>query len=68
MAITKIHQINTPVYNSISYITNPSKTDDFLLVSGYNCSENTAYIDFEITDNMAKNVKGDGTLDRKSVV
>ncbi|HHY08917.1 MAG TPA: relaxase/mobilization nuclease domain-containing protein [Corynebacteriales bacterium] len=61
MAITKIHQINTPVYNSIAYITNPNKTDDLLLVSGYNCFENTAYIDFEITDNLAKNVKGDYT-------
>lgn len=61
MAITKIHQIYTSVYNSISYITNTEKTDDLLLVSGYNCFENTAYIDFEITDNLARNVKGDYT-------
>jgi len=59
MAITKIHQIKTSVTNSIKYITDPTKTDDFLLTSGYNCNENTAYLEFEITENLAKNVHGD---------
>lgn len=59
MAITKIHQIKSSVSNSIKYIIDPAKTDDFLLTSAYNCKENTAYLDFEITENLAKNVHGD---------
>ena len=38
---------------------NPSKTEGQLFVSGYNCDPQTAYFDFELTNTMARTIKGD---------
>ena len=61
MAITKIHAIKSTVNKAIDYITNPQKTDGTLLVSGYNCEADYAYLDFRMTAELAKEVKGDYT-------
>lgn len=49
MAYTKIHPIKTTLDKAISYIVNPEKTDDNLLVSTFACSEQTAYLEFAKT-------------------
>lgn len=49
MAYTQIHPIRTTLDKAISYITNPEKTNDMLLVSTFACSENTAYLEFART-------------------
>jgi len=59
MAITKIHAIKSTVNKAIDYITNPEKTDGTILVSGYNCQADYAYLDFKMTAELAKEVKGD---------
>ncbi|NLD49120.1 MAG: relaxase/mobilization nuclease domain-containing protein [Clostridiaceae bacterium] len=61
MAITKIHAIKATVNKAIDYITNPDKTDGMLLVSGYNCEADYAYLDFKMTETLAKEVNGDYT-------
>lgn len=61
MAVTKIHAIKSTVNKAIDYITNPEKTDGTLLVSGYNCEADYAYLDFKMTAELAKEVKGDYT-------
>lgn len=54
MAYTKIHPIKCTVDKAISYITNPEKTDEKLLVSSFACSEETAFLEFETTRNKHK--------------
>lgn len=49
MAYTKIHAIKSTLDKAISYIVNPEKTDDNLLVSTFACSEQTAYLEFAKT-------------------
>ena len=61
MAVTKIHAIKKTVNKAINYITNPEKTDGTILVSGYNCEADYAYLDFKMTAELAKEVKGDYT-------
>ena len=61
MAVTKIHAIKSTVNKAIDYITNPEKTDGTILVSGYNCEADYAYLDFRMTAELAKEVKGDYT-------
>lgn len=51
MAYTKIHPIKCTVDRAISYITNPEKTDEKILVSSFACSEQTAFLEFEKTRN-----------------
>ena len=58
MAIIKIHNIKTTVEKAVDYIENPEKTEDELLVSGYNCDIHAAATEFEITKLIAEQVKG----------
>lgn len=58
MAIVKIHNIKTTLEKAVAYIENPEKTEDELLVSGYNCDIHAAAIEFEITKLIAEQVKG----------
>ena len=59
MATTKIKSIKSTLKKALDYICNPNKTDESLLVSGYNCSPETAYLEFKMTQEMAKDVIGD---------
>ncbi|MBS4750426.1 relaxase/mobilization nuclease domain-containing protein [Carnobacteriaceae bacterium zg-ZUI78] len=52
MAITKIHPIKSTLNLAIKYITNENKTDEKILVSTFNCHEDTAYIQFQNTRNF----------------
>ena len=59
MAITKIHAIKSTLGKALAYIENPDKTDGQMLVSGYNCEPQTAFIDFEMTAvDLLSNLKG----------
>lgn len=49
MAYTKIHPIKTTVTKAITYICNPNKTDEKILISSYACSPETAAMDFKFT-------------------
>jgi len=46
MAITKIHAIKATVSKAITYICNPHKTDDGILISYFGCSPESAPYDF----------------------
>ena len=59
MAITKIKTIKATVNKAIAYITNPQKTDGKLLVSGYKVEPSYAAIEFKMTAELAKDIKGD---------
>lgn len=52
MAITKIHPIKSTLNLAINYITNENKTDEKILVSTFNCHEDTAHIQFQTTRNF----------------
>ena len=54
MAITKIKAIRSTVDSAISYIINPAKTDEKLLVSSFGCSVETAAKEFDWTREIAK--------------
>lgn len=58
MAYTKIHAIKTTLNKAIDYIENPEKTEEQLLVSGYNVDPLVASIEFEMTAALAKEIKG----------
>ena len=47
MAITKIHAIKATVHKAVTYICNPHKTDDSILISSFGCSPETAAYDFQ---------------------
>ncbi|MBC1890077.1 relaxase/mobilization nuclease domain-containing protein [Listeria booriae] len=59
MAVTKIHAIKNSVPAAIKYIMNPEKTDGQLLVSGYNCDPIFGATEFAMTQELAREVKGD---------
>ena len=61
MAVTKIKAIKSTVYKAIDYITNPQKTDGKLLVSGFKVEPPFAAIEFKMTSELAKELKGDYT-------
>ena len=56
MAYTKIKSIKTTLSKALNYIENPDKTDEQLLVSGYNCEPYTAAIEFEMTKSIASRI------------
>lgn len=41
MAVTKIHPIKSTLNKALSYICNPDKTDEKILISSYGCSYET---------------------------
>lgn len=64
MAISKIHSIKSTLRKSIDYIVDPLKTilvDGTQLVSSFSCAPETADIEFTLTANLAKKMKGDYT-------
>lgn len=64
MAVAKIHAIKSTVGKSVDYITNPEKTilaDGTQLVSSFGCVPETAEIEFNLTCQLAKEIKGDYT-------
>lgn len=60
MAVTQIHPIETTLKAALDYIMNPEKTDDKLLVTGVDCSPETADLQFNWTKKAAD--KTDGRL------
>jgi len=60
MAITKIKPVKSWLREAIEYITDPSKTDRQILISTFNCSHETAYVEFKHT--LSESIdKGDNT-------
>ena len=54
MAVTKIKAIRGTLNKALSYIMNPEKTEEDLLVSSYGCSAKTAAQEFEWTRKTAE--------------
>lgn len=54
MAITKIHAIKHTLGKAINYICNDRKTNDSLIYT-FNCSRETAELEFELTAQNARN-------------
>lgn len=59
MAATKIKSIKSTLKKALEYIMDPDKTDGSLLVSGYECTPEVAYLEFKMTQEIAKDVIGD---------
>lgn len=59
MAVVKIKQIKRTTGKALAYIMNPAKTEDSLLISGFNVDAEVASMEFDFTAALAKNVKGD---------
>lgn len=59
MAVTKIHAIKGTLKKALDYIMNEEKTQDKLLVSGFSVAPETAYLEFQMTANLAEAVNGD---------
>lgn len=62
MAVAKIHAIKSTLSKAIDYITDPDKTilrDGTQLVSSFGCATETAAVEFNLTSNLAKEIKGD---------
>jgi hypothetical protein len=53
MATTKIKPIKSTLKKALTYICNPAKTDDKILISSYGCSHETADIEFGFTLSQA---------------
>ena len=53
MAVTKIKLIKSTLSKALDYIQNPDKTDEKMLVSSFDCSYETADIEFEFTLSQA---------------
>ncbi|GHU81471.1 hypothetical protein AGMMS50284_1370 [Clostridia bacterium] len=60
MAVTKIHAIKHTVKKALDYIMNPEKTfiGDKQLVEGFLVAPETAYIEFQMTANLAVELNG----------
>jgi hypothetical protein len=61
VAYTRIHGIKTTLTKALDYINNPDKTDQQLLVSGYNVDPLAAAVEYRMTAALAKEAKGDYT-------
>lgn len=61
MAVTKIHAIKSTVKKAINYILDPDKTDGTLLATGFGCEPVTAYLDFQMTADLAQRINGNRT-------
>lgn len=61
MAYTRIHAIKSTLKKALDYIENPNKTDEELLVTGYNVNPQFASTEFEMTVALSKEMKGDYT-------
>ena len=61
MAVTKIHAIKSTLSKALDYIENPDKTEDQLLISGYNVDPMVASVEYEMTASLAMELKGNYT-------
>lgn len=61
MAFTRIHPIKSTLNYALDYIENPAKTDEQLLVSGYNVDPLCASLEFKMTSALAAEINGDYT-------
>lgn len=59
MAYTRIHAIKTTLNKALNYIENPAKTQEQLLVSGYNVDPISASVEYRMTAALAREMKGD---------
>lgn len=59
MAYTRIHAIKTTLNKAMDYIENPAKTQEQLLVSGYNVDPISASVEYRMTAALAREMKGD---------
>lgn len=59
MAYTRIHAIKTTLNKALDYIENPAKTQEQLLVSGYNVDPISASVEYRMTAALAREMKGD---------
>ena len=59
MAYTRIHAIKTTLNKALDYIENPAKTQEQLLVSGYNVDPLSASVEYRMTAALAREMKGD---------
>lgn len=59
MAYTRIHAIKTTLNKALDYIENPAKTQEQLLVSGYNVDPISASVEYRMTAALAREIKGD---------
>lgn len=60
MAVTKIHAVKATVHKTITYICNPEKTDESILISSFGCSPETAAYDFKFS--LSKTKQSDPNL------
>ena len=60
MAITKIHAVKATVHKAVTYICNPQKTDENILISSFGCSPETAAFDFKFS--LSKTRQSDPNL------
>jgi hypothetical protein len=58
MAVTKIHAIKKTLGKALAYIETPSKTAEQLYLTGYGTDPHTATLEFEMTNKLAKEKKG----------
>lgn len=58
MAVTKIWSIKKTVQKAINYITDPAKTDGGVFVSGFGVAPETAALEFQMTADFVRLVKG----------
>jgi hypothetical protein len=58
LAVTQIHSIETTLVKALDYIMNPEKTDEKLLISGYQCEPEFARLAFELTKKEAGKTGG----------
>lgn len=59
MAVTKIWSIKKTVQKAINYIIDPAKTDGGIFVSGFGVAPETAALEFQMTADFVRLVKGD---------
>ncbi len=57
MAITKIHAIKSTLSDALTYIMNPEKTENEVLISGYNVEPKYAATEFAMTEILASAIK-----------
>lgn len=58
MAVTKIHSIKATVKKALNYIMDEQKTQGKLLVSSFECTPETADLEFQFTANLSEAVNG----------
>lgn len=68
MAYTRIHAIKQTLNKALDYIENPEKTDEELLVSGYNVDPTIASIEMSVTQAQARQALGERVGNRSESI